>query len=286
MSRCTVLLAIMACITLASPTHARKAKKAGPALSDAVLALHPDILAMRARVAASPQDAALHNDLGTLYGLQGWDDLALDAFREAIRLDPSLYSAWTNIGTIENKRGRLDAAATAFQAAIDIEPRAALAHYNLGVVRERQGSYDQALASYKTAVTLDPDLLDPGANPQIVNNRHETVIRLLKYLEETGSSSLPLETVGTGAQHSGSDSSPLRPAGALPSADDDSNPWPPDGTASLSPGNALPNGEPGRHILGSLKMYTGRAARRLEAQADARRAPESAASPGSHPPLR
>ena len=194
MSRALGLLATVPLVlTLAlAPSPAGAGKKGKAAVSEKVLAEHPDLGEMRQRVKESPADAALRNDLGNLYAKKGWDDLAIASYREAIRLDPELYVAWTNLGTLYNKAGELAKAAAAFETAIELQPRGALAHYNLGVVREQLGDYDGAMQSYKTAVTYNPELFDPGVNPQIVNNRHEMVMRLLKYLEEVGASSLPL----------------------------------------------------------------------------------------------
>lgn len=264
---------VMVALVVAAPTMtAGKRKKAGD-LSPELLARHPEIQKLRERVLASPENAALHNDLGNLYARQGWDALALKEYSIAVGHDPDLYVAWTNRGTLYSKAGDLDKAARAFQTAVDIQPLAALAHYNLGVVRERLGDYDGALESYKTAVTFDPRLLDPEVNPQIVNNKQETAIRLLKYLAEVGSSSLPLE-----------DALPAGGAAVTtPVSDDASVEQPtssqsvprkseiivsPAGTPDQSALSTTPDGMTGKSLLGSLKMFTGRAERRLLRRAD------------------
>ena len=245
-----VLFVVVVALALSVTAVEAGGKKKGKShVSDDILALHPDILELREKVSQSPADATLHNDLANLYARQGWDDLAIATYHEAVHLDPRLHVAWTNLGTIYSKLGHLNKAAKAFQKAIDIEPLAALAHYNLGVVRERLGDYAGALESYKTAVTFNPALLDPGVNPQIVNNRNETVIRLLKYLEEVGSSSLPLEdTTRDLPEAAGEEQEQGEPLAVL--------------------GDTPADGFPAPQLLGSLRMYKGHAARRLHERAD------------------
>jgi tetratricopeptide (TPR) repeat protein len=157
------------------------------------LAHHPELVEARKRVAASPEDPALHNDLGNMYARVGWDDLAIAEYRQATDLEPRMYIAWTNLGTLYAKGGELGRAKSAFQTAIRIQPRAALAHYNLGVVFDREGNYDQALGSYVTAVRYEPDLLDPSVNPPIVQNRRLLEIKTLVYMKDVGTAALPLE---------------------------------------------------------------------------------------------
>lgn len=163
-------------------------------ISEDTLALHPEVVAMRQEVATHADSALLQAKLGNMYARLGWDDLAEASFMEAVRLDENFYEAWTNIGTIYSHQAKLGQAENAFRKAISLQPRAALAYYNLGTVLDRANRYDEALAAYKTAITYQPDLLDPAVNPQVVNNRHLTAIRLMSYLENAGSGSLPLET--------------------------------------------------------------------------------------------
>lgn len=163
-------------------------------ISADTLALHPEVITLRQEVATHPDDALLHAKLGNMYAGLGWDDLAEAAYLQAVALDENLYEAWTNVGTIYNRQDKLGQAEGAFRKAIDLQPRAALAYYNLGTVLDRAGRYDEALVAYKQAITYQPDLLDPAVNPQVVNNRHLTAIRLMSYLEGAGSGSLPLES--------------------------------------------------------------------------------------------
>jgi tetratricopeptide (TPR) repeat protein len=178
---------------LLAPAVALSAPDVPAPRSADTLSANPDVVEMIETVEANPSEPRLYGDLGNLYAAKGWDDLAIAAYRQAIKLDDGLYSVWANLGTVYTKTEEFDQAESAFQRAIQIRPRAALAHYNLGVVLDRSGRYEEALQSYKTAVTYDPGLLDPAVNPQVVNNAHVTAIQLMTYLDEVGSATLPLE---------------------------------------------------------------------------------------------
>jgi tetratricopeptide (TPR) repeat protein len=145
-------------------------------------------------VNSDPLNPVLQAELGNMYALLGWDDLAEASYLEAVSIDQNLYEAWTNLGTVYSRQEKLGPAERSFRRAISLQPRAALAYYNLGTVLDRGGRYDEALQAYKVAVTYEPELLDPAINPQVVNNSHLTAIKLLSYLEDAGSGSLPLET--------------------------------------------------------------------------------------------
>jgi len=236
----------------AGPAAPALAGKKAAVISEDTLALHPEVIALRQEVAAHPGDALLEAKLGNMYAELGWFDLAEQAYLAAVRLDDTLYEAWTNMGTIYSRENKLGPAEQVFRKAIHLQPRAALAHYNLGTVLDRAGRYDEALASYKTAVTYQPDLLDPAVNPQVVNNRHLTAIRLMSYLEEAGSGSLPLETFADkAAAKAGTDT---ETDAGMKEAD------PP------AAGTGRPLAADGKPILGTLTMTIEKESRRARRQ--------------------
>ena len=188
--------AVLASFSLVPSTFAAK-KQQTQEISQETLAQHPEITDLREQVAAAPEDALLQANLDNMYARLGWDDLAIESYLGALTLDESLYEAWTNLGTIYNRQENLPQAEKSFRKAIDLQPRAALAYYNLGTVLDRSDRYEEALVAYKTAITYDPKLLDPAVNPQVVNNEHLVAIRLMSYLETSGSGALPLEEFST-----------------------------------------------------------------------------------------
>jgi hypothetical protein len=87
-------------------------------------------------------------------------DRALDAYRAAVREDPSLYPAWNDLGVALAGQDRLEEAADAFRHAVGVRPEYGLAWFNLGVALEKLG-LEHAPASqgaFGRAVRADPDL--------------------------------------------------------------------------------------------------------------------------------
>jgi serine/threonine-protein kinase len=110
-----------------------------------------------AAVAARPDSAAAHNNLGSVLRLQGKLDEAEAEYRKAIDLDPKHAAAHYNLGHALCKQGKLDQAITECRKAIDLDPKDADAHCILGNVRSAQGKLDEAVAEYHKAIALDPN---------------------------------------------------------------------------------------------------------------------------------
>ena len=151
------------------------------------------ITAYRIRIAGDPENPGLHNNLGNQYVLENRMAEALREFRTAAKLDRESPVPWNNIDTTYKKLGRLSAAAGAFKKALRVDERYALGWYNLGTVYDESGKYDEAIEHYLKALALKPELGRVEANPQIVENRNQLVIKLRHYLEEAGNIALPLD---------------------------------------------------------------------------------------------
>jgi protein O-GlcNAc transferase len=144
---------------------------------------------MKAASAADPQNAQLHDDLGTLYAQrQEWPS-AQQQFSEAIRLDPNLAAAHLHLGltlqaqnqpdafaeierayelapqnapiVLEYGRalaaaGKDDQAIPVFQHVLDLDPASITASYQLGLALQRTGKVQEAITLLRKAVTADP----------------------------------------------------------------------------------------------------------------------------------
>ena len=58
---------------------------------------------------------------------------AMEAYKQAIRIDPDFLVAHISLGGVYVKLDRLDEAIEAFKQAIRIDPDLAVAHYGLGI---------------------------------------------------------------------------------------------------------------------------------------------------------
>jgi tetratricopeptide (TPR) repeat protein len=151
------------------------------------------IKAYTVRLAADPDNAGLHNNLGNAYVLKNMMDKAIHEFKTAAKLDPESAIPWNNMGTTYRKMEKHSQAHSAFRKALDIDPRYALAWYNLGTLYDDAGDYDAAIQHYLKAVALKPQLAEVKFNPQVVENRNLMVVKLRHFLEESGNIALPLD---------------------------------------------------------------------------------------------
>ena len=194
-----VLLATAACGMKKQPGSLASAAPEGSEISVDIGALWKEeatkdpVTAYRVRLAGDPHNAGLHNNLGNAYVLQNQLDLALEQFRTAAKLAPRSPVPWNNIGTTYRQMGDVREARDAFRKALGLDDRYALGYYNLGTIYDQQGDYDKAIELYLKAMALKPELADSRYNPQAVNNKHLTVVRLRHFLAEEGNLALPLD---------------------------------------------------------------------------------------------
>ncbi len=129
---------------------------------------------LREGIRLDPQRAALYSDLAdTLMGRIANENLddpvtlsaderaalahdALDALREASRLDSSIPALFTRMGAIYEVLGQRDDAMVAFEEAIRRDPGDADAHYTLGSLLLERDQAANALPNLETAVQLAP----------------------------------------------------------------------------------------------------------------------------------
>jgi len=81
---------------------------------------------------------------------------AVEIYRMAVELDPSLYWGHNNLAYSLSQLGRHQEAEPEARAAIAVEPAAFNAHKNLGVALEGLGHYAEAARSYLLAIRAEP----------------------------------------------------------------------------------------------------------------------------------
>lgn len=89
---------------------------------------------------------------------------AIEAYEEALCLDPNKVDALLNCGTLCYEEGNLKKAADYFSRALRVDPESALAHFNLGSVLEEVGRLEAARLHLRSAVRLDPNYPDAHYN--------------------------------------------------------------------------------------------------------------------------
>ncbi len=86
---------------------------------------------------------------------------AIEAYDRATALDPTVAVFWNDEGTALSAQGSYSAAIEAYDTAIALDPADSRPWYNKGVVHERRGNHTAALEAFDRAIALDPD--DPYA---------------------------------------------------------------------------------------------------------------------------
>jgi Flp pilus assembly protein TadD len=108
--------------------------------------------------------AQAHTNLGLALAAQGRLGEAINAHRQATRLDPKLAQAHTNLGLALAAKGRLGEAINAHRQALRLDPKMAGAHNNLGAALYAQGQLDEAVAAFRQFVRLEPKSPEAHSN--------------------------------------------------------------------------------------------------------------------------
>lgn len=152
---------------------------------------------MKEAVAADPQSAEMHDNLGSLYAQREDWAHAKEAFAAALRIDPNLASAHLHLGLTmlaQQQSGGLDELAKACQIApnnaeialqfgtalaaagqdeqaipilrrsLEINPNLTAASYELGLALQRTSAPEEAIPLLRKAAAADP------RNPEVLTN--------------------------------------------------------------------------------------------------------------------
>jgi tetratricopeptide (TPR) repeat protein/peroxiredoxin len=113
-------------------------------------------------IAAKPDNADAHYNLGTLNLRRNNLAEASRNLEETVKLRPDYPEAWNNLGMMAAQQGNAEDAIRDFQRSIDLRPNYAIAYLNLGNVYRRQKNFSKAQDSLSRALALQPD--DPEIN--------------------------------------------------------------------------------------------------------------------------
>ena len=128
-----------------------------------------DDAALRANLAADPNDAAALLALGVAEIEQNRRDAGVTRIREALRREPAWQGTPAahaqlrarcnyNIARALNMMGSVDEAVAGYRAALVDDPSYAYANTNLGLILEQRGQRAEAARLFRTALRTQPDL--------------------------------------------------------------------------------------------------------------------------------
>lgn len=98
---------------------------------------------------------------------------AIDAYREALALDPDFADAHCNLGAVFYNRGDRDQARRHFERCLRLDPGHVEAHFNLANLLEEDGCNDMALHHYRAGLVSDPFYPDLHINLALLYEKME-----------------------------------------------------------------------------------------------------------------
>ncbi len=96
---------------------------------------------------------------------------ALEAYGEAVRLDPGFAAAFNNRGLIHMEIGQYYEAITDFTRALSLAPGMVNVYVNRAGAYRDIGKYKRALADYDLAIQLNPDLAEAYRHRGIIRHK-------------------------------------------------------------------------------------------------------------------
>jgi len=109
----------------------------------------------RRQVAADPSSRDARVALGCALSMRGRDDEALPIFRALA--DENDTDGWYNLGAIYARRQAYTEAVDAYRKALALDPSLGPIRHNLGLALARAGRIDEAVVELREAVRLEPD---------------------------------------------------------------------------------------------------------------------------------
>ncbi len=137
--------------------------------------------------AIHPYDPVVLNSIGLVSLQLGSKVQAMEAFKQAVRLQPDYAEANSNYGALLNEAQDYDAAVQVLEAAVASAPNLPSARLNLGNAYRGRGELPKAVAQYEKVLQLRPDWADTYYNLAILHLDQEvpgleTIPRLQKSL--------------------------------------------------------------------------------------------------------
>jgi tetratricopeptide (TPR) repeat protein len=135
------------------------------------------VAAYRESIRLSPTLAPAHFNLGMALSAQKKFPEAIVALKEATRLRPKYPEAYNNLGNILANQKEWAEAEEAFAKAIKLKPGLAQVHFNRALALSHQGKRKEAVAAYEGAIRVKANF------PEAYNNMGNTLRQLGKLPE-------------------------------------------------------------------------------------------------------
>ena len=111
-----------------------------------------------------PSSSGLHNICGAVYKGLGYLGASVDAYTNALSINPNFAEVYSNMGNVLKIQGKLEEAVDACKKAIAIKPNFTEAYYNMGNALKRQGKLEESIEAYKKALSIRPNFTEAYNN--------------------------------------------------------------------------------------------------------------------------
>jgi HlyD family secretion protein len=108
------------------------------------------------RVRFTMEYAAAYNNLGNAYVKDKHYDEAIEAYQEALTIDPKFAEAYYNLGSVYTQQKKYDLAIEHYRKAIDLRRDFREAYHKLAEVYDKQGKRADAIKTYKEILQSAP----------------------------------------------------------------------------------------------------------------------------------
>lgn len=132
----------------------------------------PEINHLQQQLVRSPQDPALHYELGRCYLALKHGELANRSFSQALKLAPGHPQILMQLGNAASQLGNETQAADFFKQSLQQDSQQADVHFNLANSLRKMGLNSDAIQHYQQALILNP--LDADAHNNLGNAYRET----------------------------------------------------------------------------------------------------------------
>jgi predicted TPR repeat methyltransferase len=112
----------------------------------------------------NPNEAIYHNNISNVYKLLGNLELASRHLHQALVLAPNNAESYNNLASLYYTQGQIKLALPLYEKAIRLNPNSWEAHYNLANCNIKCEQVSQAISHYETAIKLNPKHADAKLN--------------------------------------------------------------------------------------------------------------------------
>jgi tetratricopeptide (TPR) repeat protein len=128
----------------------------------------------------NPRDAKTYNNRGVTYGENDESDLAIRDFDKAIELKRDFAFAYNNRGAVYRSKGEYDLAIEDCNKAIQLKSDYSEPYSNRGSAYRNKGEIDRAIEDYDIAIKLKPNFVEAYYNRGLAYHEKGDLDRALK----------------------------------------------------------------------------------------------------------